>query len=245
RNRALCNVDRRKYDAALADYARALELDPKEPANWYQRGALYQIQQRWQDAEADFSKAIELDSNLAFGYMNRGVVRYRQGNRSGAEEDLMKARGIDSSIVIPDIGFFSELPAGSVTESSGHGVASLWISVKTVAEQDLATRGASDIMLTREFPDRRCGEFRATMNGKSRTVVVAVTERGTFDVPAQLLTNETAQQSDHERSLMLISPGTGSAESPSVTLFQPDWQASAQSARNSLFEFAAPEASTP
>ncbi len=247
RNRALCNVDREKYDEALADYAKALELDPKEPANWYQRGALYQIQQRWKDAESDFTKALELNPELPFAYMNRGVVRYRQGNRSGAAEDLAKAQELDSTIVVPDVGFFAESssPMGSVTESLDASGASLWIAVRKLAEQDLATRGATDITIAQEFPDRHCAEFKATMNGQSQSIVVALTQDGKFEVPAALLSNGSAEASTPERGLLLINPGKTSSDAPGVTLFQPNWPGSTGSAKPSMFEFAVPAASAP
>ena len=50
-----------RYDEALADLTRAIELDPEKA--WYvaSRGRTYRLMERYDEALADFTRAIELD----------------------------------------------------------------------------------------------------------------------------------------------------------------------------------------
>lgn len=243
RNRALCNVEVKKYDVALADYAKALELDPKEPANWYQRAAVYQAQQRWAEADADFSKAIELDAELSPAYMNRGVVRYRMGDKAAAAKDLSKAQELDSDIVVPDVGFFTQA-SGSATETTGDNSSALWIEARTLAEQDLKNRGATDIELLQDFPAHRCGLFKVTMDGASQSVVVSMAGDKSFELPAELLQNESASasiaSSTMPQHLLLINSPSDASKALSVAMFQPNWNATNPAGRPSLIRFDLP-----
>jgi tetratricopeptide (TPR) repeat protein len=242
RNRALCNVEVKKYDVALADYAKALELDPKEPANWYQRAAVYQAQQRWAEADADFSKAIELDAELSPAYMNRGVVRYRMGDKAAAASDLSKAQELDSDIVVPDVGFFTQA-SGSATETTGDNGSALWIEAQTLAEQDLKNRGATEIELVQDFPAHGCGLFKVTIDGIPQSVVVSMADDKSFELPAELLQNESASAPTSPpmpQHLLLINGPSASSKALSVAMFQPNWSATNSNGRPSLIRFDLP-----
>jgi tetratricopeptide (TPR) repeat protein len=54
-----------RYDEALADLNRAIELDPS--AGWAigSRGQTFQAMERYDEALADLTRAIDLDPNLA------------------------------------------------------------------------------------------------------------------------------------------------------------------------------------
>jgi tetratricopeptide (TPR) repeat protein len=53
----------KRYDEALADYTRAIELDPSDAEFFGSRGQAYQAIGRYDEALADFNRAIELDPN--------------------------------------------------------------------------------------------------------------------------------------------------------------------------------------
>ena len=49
-----------KVEGALADYQTAIDIDPKNDANYRQRGAIYAEQEQWSEATQDYAKAREL-----------------------------------------------------------------------------------------------------------------------------------------------------------------------------------------
>ena len=50
-----------RYDDALADFTRAIELDPRDAGALASRAQTYRLMGRYDDALADFTSAIELD----------------------------------------------------------------------------------------------------------------------------------------------------------------------------------------
>ena len=51
----------KQWDKALADFTKAIELDPKDAAAWDYRGVVYYELKQWDKAIADYTKTIELD----------------------------------------------------------------------------------------------------------------------------------------------------------------------------------------
>jgi tetratricopeptide (TPR) repeat protein len=78
---------------ALADFNRAIELDPKYAIAYYGRGFLaVEKLQDLQGALADFNRAIELDPNNAVAYCARGVLKHEYlSDKSGDVLDLQTA----------------------------------------------------------------------------------------------------------------------------------------------------------
>ncbi len=54
-------LDKRKYDDAIADYTKAIALDPKLAQAYYNRGYTYEKKGDREQAIADFRKALEID----------------------------------------------------------------------------------------------------------------------------------------------------------------------------------------
>lgn len=68
---------------AIADYTRAIEIDPVLTSSFNGRGNARAAQGNVEEAIADFSRAIELNPDYALAYGNRGVAyqglqRYRE-----------------------------------------------------------------------------------------------------------------------------------------------------------------------
>lgn len=78
-------------DGAIADYSRAIELDPREPKGYYNRGSAKQEKNDLDGAIADFSRAIELNPQYVFAYNNRGTARLDKGDPDGAIADHSRA----------------------------------------------------------------------------------------------------------------------------------------------------------
>src|SRR5262249_36006792 len=64
---------------ALADFNRAIALDPRSAWAYFGRGTILGEQGRFDEAIADFDRAVELDPQFALAYANRGLARLRRG----------------------------------------------------------------------------------------------------------------------------------------------------------------------
>ena len=76
---------------AIADYTKAIRLDPQFATAYNSRGTAEIRQGDFGDAIADFTKAIELKPDYATAYRNRGSAKRRNGDFDGAMADLDKA----------------------------------------------------------------------------------------------------------------------------------------------------------
>jgi tetratricopeptide (TPR) repeat protein len=63
RQRGDLHAERRDYEAAIADYARAVELDPADPMNFVQRSVAFQHQKRHAEAIQDWHSIEALVKN--------------------------------------------------------------------------------------------------------------------------------------------------------------------------------------
>ena len=60
-NRGSKSIESKKYDQAIVDYTKAIELNPKLAGAYSNRGFAYFMSNQHQKAVADCSKAIELN----------------------------------------------------------------------------------------------------------------------------------------------------------------------------------------
>ena len=93
--RGFAHFARSQYELALADFSKAIELDPDSRVAYYNRGVVYFDLGRLPPAITDFTKAIELGLSGKGSYHLRGVALGKQGLYDLAIEDLNKALEID------------------------------------------------------------------------------------------------------------------------------------------------------
>ena len=62
-NRGIFYTQQEKYELALKDLNRAIELDPENPLAYFSRGNVYTLQEKWEPATADYERALELNPN--------------------------------------------------------------------------------------------------------------------------------------------------------------------------------------
>jgi tetratricopeptide (TPR) repeat protein len=74
---------------AIADYTKAIQLDPKFAKAYNERGLVYQILQQEKNALADFDRAIQLKPDLAEAYSNRAII-YLNSNPQKGLSDIQK-----------------------------------------------------------------------------------------------------------------------------------------------------------
>ena len=69
-------------DGAIADYNRAVELNPKDTAAYYNRGVAKQTRGDLDGAFADYNRTLELDPKYAVAYNNRSAAKQAKGDLS-------------------------------------------------------------------------------------------------------------------------------------------------------------------
>src|SRR4030095_7845334 len=83
-------------NGAIADFSRAIELDPKSvPAN-YRRGIARLQKGDYDGAIGDLTRTIELSPNTADYYNDRGLAKLRKGDNDGAIGDFTRTIELDA-----------------------------------------------------------------------------------------------------------------------------------------------------
>ena len=82
-NRGKLYHEQKKWKLALADYNKAIQINPNFTQAYYNRGLLYQQQKKFKLALANYNKAIQINSNFinpdfAALYNNRGLLYQQQ-----------------------------------------------------------------------------------------------------------------------------------------------------------------------
>lgn len=80
-----------KYDEALRDYSKAIELDPEDPDNYVGRGNVHSGSGEYDLALRDYNKAIALDSNSSSAYWGRGNMYESMRRFDLARKDKRKS----------------------------------------------------------------------------------------------------------------------------------------------------------
>ncbi len=90
-NRGLAKHDLERYEEAIRDYDKAIELQPDYAAAYHNRGLAKNSLQRYEEAIKDYDKVIELQPEDAEAYHNRGVAKYDLQRYEEAIADYDKA----------------------------------------------------------------------------------------------------------------------------------------------------------
>jgi tetratricopeptide (TPR) repeat protein len=94
-NRGGAKARKGDLDGALADYTRAIELDPKSAIAYYDRGLAKYDEGDLDGALADDTRAIELDPKSVNAYGNRGFAKAAKGDLDGALADYTRVIELD------------------------------------------------------------------------------------------------------------------------------------------------------
>jgi tetratricopeptide (TPR) repeat protein len=86
-----------EYEKALADYGRAIKIDPQELEAYLNRGIACYYHEFYECAIADSSKTIELESQNAGAFSIRGLAYADTGETQKAIADLEKALALGLS----------------------------------------------------------------------------------------------------------------------------------------------------
>lgn len=83
-NRGIAYDNKGEYDRAIADYNKALEINPRHAGAYNNRGLAYYSKGEYDHAIADYNKAIEINPRHAEAYNNRAVAYYYKGEYNKA-----------------------------------------------------------------------------------------------------------------------------------------------------------------
>ena len=86
------------YDAAITDFIRAIELDPRLPGAYHNRGIARLAKGDYAAAIADYTVAIELDPRFAAAYCGRAVAHLRNGDHDKAWDDVQQCRRLGGTV---------------------------------------------------------------------------------------------------------------------------------------------------
>jgi tetratricopeptide (TPR) repeat protein len=90
---ALAHGESGNIDGAIADYTRAIEIDPKFNSALINRAGMYQRRGDYEPAIADFTKAIKIGPKelTVLAYVNRGITHQKMGDFDRAIADHTRA----------------------------------------------------------------------------------------------------------------------------------------------------------
>jgi tetratricopeptide (TPR) repeat protein len=100
-NRALTYGKKGQHDQAIADYTKAIEINPGHAMAYYNRGRAYAIGKgQYDQAIADYTKAIEINPGHAMAYCNRALTYGKKGQYGQAIADYNKAIEINPRFIL-------------------------------------------------------------------------------------------------------------------------------------------------
>ncbi len=84
-------LEKEMYDEAIAEFNKAVQINPKFSSAYNNRCDTYRIKKQYQEAISDCTKAIELKPDFADAYYNRGLAYDYSGQYDKAILDYTKA----------------------------------------------------------------------------------------------------------------------------------------------------------
>ncbi len=97
-NRGVLYYNQQKYELALSDYSKAIDINPNDALAYNNRGNLYKDLQKYELALSDYSKAIDINPNDALAYNNRGNLYKDLQKYELALSDYSKAIDINPNL---------------------------------------------------------------------------------------------------------------------------------------------------
>jgi tetratricopeptide (TPR) repeat protein/S1-C subfamily serine protease len=97
-NRGTTYAGLKDYSKAIADYDKAIAINPEYAEAYYNRGVAYGALKDYSKAIADYDKAIAINPELAEAYSNRGVAYAGLKDYSKAIADYDKAIAINPEL---------------------------------------------------------------------------------------------------------------------------------------------------
>ena len=92
------DVPKEDLQGAIADYDRAIEINPRFAEAYSNRGNARLDGRDLDGSIADYDLAIKIDPVFAKAYGNRGLARLFQGDMAAAEKDFAQCLKLDPKL---------------------------------------------------------------------------------------------------------------------------------------------------
>ena len=87
------------YDSAMADYNKAIEINPNYDLAFYNRGAGWVVKKEYNKAIADYTRVLNIDKHYADAYVSRGnIIRTVRKQYDKAITEYTKAIEIEANL---------------------------------------------------------------------------------------------------------------------------------------------------
>ena len=90
-NRGTVYLKKGQFDAAIGEYSKALQMNPRSAVAYYNRSVAYTSKGQYDKAVKDCSSALQLNPTDANSYYSRGVSYWHLGSKNVAMKDLQSA----------------------------------------------------------------------------------------------------------------------------------------------------------
>jgi tetratricopeptide (TPR) repeat protein len=104
-NRGILYGIKEDYDCAMADFNKAIELDPHNSAAYNNRGIIWYKKKKYTNARADFQEAFRLDPNNAAVFNNFGISRSKNEESLECLNEVIKLN-MNSASAFNNRGYF-------------------------------------------------------------------------------------------------------------------------------------------
>jgi tetratricopeptide (TPR) repeat protein len=160
--RGTAKYQARQYQDAIADYDRAIAINPQHANAYVGRGTAKYGLGKYQAAIPDHDRAIEIDPEYATAYNNRGLAKYSLGQNQAAINDYDRAIEIDPQAADP---------------YNNRGTAKFKLGEYQAAINDydraieIDPEGAA-VYYNRGFAKYNCGQHQAAINDYDRAIKI-------------------------------------------------------------------------
>lgn len=96
KERSMIHREMGAYENSIADYTKAIELDPTQADHYYNRALTYDFMGAYKDAILDYSRAIEIKPTQDIYFFDRGITHQLMGSYKDAISDFNRAIDLDS-----------------------------------------------------------------------------------------------------------------------------------------------------
>ncbi len=111
-HRGMAEFSRARYEEAIRDFTKTLELDGTNVKALYYRGTVFRMMGRHGESLADLDRCIDIDPYQFDGLYARAQLRYELGDYALAMADCDRAIALDPDL--PELGRFRALVAEAV-----------------------------------------------------------------------------------------------------------------------------------
>ncbi|MHC4277448.1 MAG: tetratricopeptide repeat protein [Planctomycetota bacterium] len=97
-NRGNDNFSNEEFDQAIANYTRALEINPRYASAYTNRGNTYNVLLQYDNAISDFDNALKINPQSGNAYNGRAISYYFQKKYDKAWRDVHKAQALGADV---------------------------------------------------------------------------------------------------------------------------------------------------